>query len=418
MGNGVFAMTEIAVLSARKVRLKRLAEQGDRRAQAALDLAAEPNRFLPTVQFGITLIGVMAGAFGGATLAEEIAKLMRQFTVLAPYARGIGFGCVVVLITYCSLVIGELVPKRIALINPERIAWLMAGPMNRLAALARPAVYLLGLSTNLILRLLHVREQAGDKVSEDEVKGLLEEGRRAGVFHQDEPLMVERVMGLDRLHVRDLMTPRAKIIWININDSHERVWHKIVVSGHTTFPVYEGSRDNVVGVITVKAIYANLAAGVAVNIRDLMTQPLFAPTSQGALTLLNQFRRSGKHIAITTDEFGGVAGLITLHNIMEAVLGDFPSQSDRLKPTARQRDDGSWLVDAMIEVQEFERLVTNFKLDAPAVRDYRTLGGYVLKHLGRVPAEGDYFEEQGFRVEIVDMDNQRVDKVLLMPLKR
>jgi putative hemolysin len=174
----------------------------------------------------------------------------------------------------------------------------------------------------------------------------------------------------------------------------------------------------VVGVITVKAIYANLAAGVAVNIRDLMTQPLFAPTSQGALTLLNQFRRSGKHIAITTDEFGGVAGLITLHNIMEAVLGDFPSQSDRLKPTARQRDDGSWLVDAMIEVQEFERLVTNFKLDAPAVRDYRTLGGYVLKHLGRVPAEGDYFEEQGFRVEIVDMDNQRVDKVLLMPLKR
>jgi putative hemolysin len=237
MANGVFAMTKLAVVSARKPRLKRLADGGDARARVALELAESPNRFLSTVQVGITLVGVLAGAFGGATLAEEIALALQRFSRLAPYAEPIGVGVVVLLITYGSLVVGELVPRRIALTTPEGIARVMAGPVNRLARLAAPAVALLGRSTDLVLRLLHLRDRQEQRVTEEELKGLLEERVRAGVFHQPEPRMVAGALELDRLSVRELMTPRAKVIWINVGDSHEAIWHKIVVSGHTVFPV-------------------------------------------------------------------------------------------------------------------------------------------------------------------------------------
>jgi putative hemolysin len=418
MVNGVLAMTEMAVVSARKARLRRMAGQGDTRARAALDLAESPTRFFSTVQVGITLVGVLAGAFGGATIAEQIAAALAPAGVPARYAEGIGVGIVVLAITYLSLIFGELVPKRVALASPERIARVMAGPMNRLAALTSPVVKLLGVSTDLVLRLIRLRESKEAPVSEDEVKLLMQEGLRAGIFHQAEPRMVESVMALDRLTVRELMTPRVKIIWINVNDPHQAIWHKIVVSGHTTFPVYEDNRDNVIGVVTVKAIYANLAAGVPVNIRDLMTPPLIVAASQTAISLLECFRKAGKYFALTLDEFGGVAGLVTLHDVMEAALGDFPSPEERLKPAAQRRDDGSWLVDAMLEADHFERLVPEFKLDPPAERDYTTFGGYVFKRLGRIPNEGDSFESQGFRVEIIDMDRQRVDKVLLIPLNK
>lgn len=418
MVNGVLAMTEMAVVSARKARLRRMAGQGDTRAHAALELAESPTRFFSTVQVGITLVGVLAGAFGGATIAEQIAAALVPAGVPARYAEGIGVGIVVLGITYLSLILGELVPKRIALAHPERIARVMAGPMNRLAALTSPAVKLLGVSTDLVLRILRLPENKEAPVSEDEVKLIMQEGLRAGVFHQAEPRLVESVMALDRLTVRELMTPRVKIIWINVNDPHEAIWHKIVVSGHTTFPVYEDNRDNVVGVVTVKAIYANLAAGIPVNIRDLMTPPLIVAASQTAISLLDCFRKAGKYFALTLDEFGGVAGLVTLHDVMEAALGDFPSPEERVKPTAQRRDDGSWLVDAMLEADHFERLVPQFALDPPGQRDYTTFGGYVVQRLGRIPKEGDAFESQGFRVEVIDMDRQRVDKVLLIPLHK
>ncbi len=418
MVNGVLAMTEMAVVSARKARLRQMADQGDPRARAALDLAESPAHFFSTVQVGITLVGVLAGAFGGATIAEQIAAALAPAGVPAQYAEGIGIGIVVLAITYLSLVIGELAPKRIALANPERIARVMAGPMNRLAVLTSPVVKLLTVSTDLVLRLIRLRENKEPPVSEDEVKLLMQEGLRAGIFHQAEPPMVESVMALDRLTVRELMTPRVKIIWINVNDPHQAIWHKIVVSRHTTFPVYEGNRDNVVGVVTVKTIYANLAAGVPVNIRDLMTPTLIVTSSQTVLSLLERFRKARKYFALTLDESGGVTGLVTLHDVMEAVLGDFPSSEERLKPTAQRRDDGSWLVDAMLGADEFERLVPEFKLDPPAERNYTTFGGYLVKRLGHIPNESDSFESQDFRVEIIDMDRQRVDKVLLIPLNK
>ena len=415
--NGVFSMAEIAVVSARKSRLRRMAESGDIRALRALDLAESPNRFLATVQVGITLVGVLAAAFSGATLSAKLAEPLREIGWLAPYAEKVSFGAVVVLLTYFTLVIGELAPKRLGLSNPEGIARALAGFMSKLAALASPLVTLLSVSTEGLLRMFRLRPVQEVAVTEDEVKVMVREGMRAGVFLPHEPAMVEGVLALDRIPVRDLMTPRAKIIWINIQDSHEAIWHKIVVSGHTTFPVYEGNRDRVVGVISVKSIYANLAAGTAVKVKDLMTPALVVPASQSASTLLEKFKLTSKHVALVADEFGGIGGLVSLHDIMEAIIGELPSPDERSRPRATRRDDGSWLVDGMLDVEEFERRLPDFKLHPAKERDYQTFAGFIVKQLGYVPHEGESFQAHGYLVEVIDMDGHRVDKVLLMPLK-
>ncbi len=415
--NGLFAMTEIAVVSARKVRLRRLAEAGDVRARLALELAESPNRFLSTVQIGITLVGILMGAFGGVTIAEQIAKALQSVPWLAPYAEGIGLTMVVITLTLFSLVLGELVPKRLGLGNPEGIAIAMARPMHRLAILAGPAVRFLSGATEILLRLIGFRPANDTTGTEEEIKLLVQEGMRAGVFQKAESEMVESVLLLDTLPVRDLMTPRPKIIWLNKQDPHETIWHKIVVSQHTNFPVYEGNRDNVVGIVSMKAIYANVAANSPARIADLMTKPLVVPATQTAIQLLEIFKQSGKHIALVTDEFGGIVGLVTLHDVMEAIVGDFPSLEERLKPAAKRRDDGSWLIDGMMEIEQVERVLPGLTFGDEESKDYQTLAGFAVKHLGRVPKEGETFETQGYVFEILDMDRHRVDKVLVMPAK-
>lgn len=417
LANGVFAMAEIAIVSARKNRLRSLAEAGDSNARRALELAESPNTFLATVQIGITLVGVLAAAFSGAALADKLTVPLAAIPGLAPYAEQAAFGIVVILLTYCTLVIGELVPKRIGLGNPEGVASALAGPMHLLSRLGAPLVSLLGTSTDALLALFRIKPEPEVKVTEDDVRLLVREGMRVGVFHSHEPAMVESVMAFDRRPVRDIMTPRAKIIWINAADSHETIWHRIVVSAHSTFPVYEGRRDNVLGLVTVKAVYANLAAGIPVNVRDLVTPALFVPETQTVSNLLEKFRTSGRHIALATDEFGTVTGLISLHNLMEAIVGDIPSPEDRLKPKAVRRPDGSWLVDGLLGTEAFAATVADFPLPPPAQRDYQTFGGFVVKHLGHVPAEGESFHAHGYLVEVIDMDGLRVDKVLLLPLK-
>jgi putative hemolysin len=417
LANGVFSMAEIAIVSSRKSRLRALAEDGDERARRALELAESPNTFLATVQIGITLVGVLAAAFSGAAMADKLTVVLGEIDWLAVYADKVAFGLVVLGLTYFTLVIGELVPKRIGLGNPEGIARLLAGPMHRLARLGAPLVSLLGRSTDALLSLLHIKPATEAPVSEEDVRLLVREGSRAGIFHSHEPAMVESVMSFDRRPVRDVMTPRAKIIWINAADSHETIWHRIVVSAHTTFPVYEGKRDNVLGLVTVKSIYANLAAGVPINVRDLVTPALFVPESQTVSNLIEQFRTSGLHIALTTDEFGTVTGLVTLHNLMEAIVGDIPSPQDRLKPKAVRRADGSWLVDGLLGIEAFAAAVTDFPLHPPAQRDYQTFAGFITRQLGRVPSEGETFRHHGYLVEIIDLDSLRVDKVVLIPLK-
>lgn len=415
LANGVFAMAEIAIVSAKRAKLKLWAEAGDKKAKRALALAESPNRFLATVQVGITLVGIIAGAYGGATLSEKLAVPLRSLPLVAPYAQPVAFAVVVVAITYLSLIIGELVPKRLGLSNPERISSFLAGPMSALSTAAKPLVSLLSFSTDAMLRLFGFKQLPEAAMSEDELRLLAREGLRVGVLKPSETEMLESVLGLDNLRVRDLMTPRAKIIWVQEDEPHERIWHKIVVSGHTTFPVYSTTRERAIGVISIKSIYANMAAGAPVRVRDLMTEPLAVPASQNALSLLETFKKSGKHHAIVVDEFGSVTGLVTLHDMMEAIVGEFPSLEKRLRPDAKQREDGSWLIDAMIPIEEFEKKVVGFPLDPEQGRDYETFGGFILNKVGHLPKEGDTFECGAFTVEIIDMDSHRVDKVLLLP---
>lgn len=417
VANGIFSMAEIAIVSARKAKLRQLADAGDTRARLALQLAESPNTFLATVQVGITLVGVVAATFSGASLSAPLAGMIREISWLAPHADKAAFVLVVLVLTYFTLVIGELVPKRIGLGNPEGVARVLAGPMHRLSLIGTPLVSLLGRSTDALLALFRIKPEPEIKVTEDEVRLLVREGMRVGVLHPQEPAMIEGVMSFDRLPVRDLMTPRAKIIWINVTDTHETIWHRIVVSAHSTVPVYEGTRDNVLGFVTIKAIYANLAAGTAVNVRDLTTPALIVPGSQPATTLLETFKKSGKHVALVTDEFGGISGLVSLHDIMETIVGEMPTQGDRHQPKAVRRDDGSWLVDGMFDAGDFERTVTDFPLHPAHERDYQTFAGFVVKRFGHMPGEGESFHHAGYLVEVIDLDGHRVDKVALIPLK-
>lgn len=418
LANGVFAMAEISLVSARRARLRHLAEAGDTSAAAALELAESPNRFLATVQIGITLVGIVAGAFGGASIAPNLAEPLAKLPWLSPsWADKIAFALVVIPITYLSLIVGELIPKRLGMANAEGYARLLAKPMRFLSRIASPAVAFLGASTDGLMKLLGLKMQAEAAVSDEEVKAMMREGLRAGTFVPMESTMVENILDLDDLTAQELMTPKAKIIWIQESEPHDLIWHKIVVSGHSNFPVYGETRDHVVGMLSVKSIYANLAAGVPATVKDLMTPPLLVPATTPASQMLDIFKSSGKHVALLVDEFGHVVGLVTIHDLLEAIVGDMPSMEDRLKPSALKREDGSWLIDASLHCDDFEEHVTDYKLPLPDDREYQTIAGYVMQRLGHVPAEGEFFEEQGYRVEIIDMDGHRVDKILMIPLK-
>ena len=413
LANGVFAMAEIAVVSSRKARLKALAAGGSPKAQAALALAQEPTRFLSTVQIGITLVGIMAGAFGGATLSEKLAVWLTQFSAVAPYSKILAMLIVVGAITYFSLIIGELAPKRIALTNPEARAMLVAKPMTVLSKIASPLVWFLTVSTNVLLKAFGLGKEVEAPPSEEEISHLIEQGMTAGVFHKAERAMVEGVLRLDELPVTDIMTRRTKIVWLNVTDSDEVNWRKIVASGHSHFPVYEGTRDRVIGMVSVKSLWANAAIGMANEIRHHLVEPLFVPSSITAVQLLETFKKTGKHLALVTDEFGSIQGLVSLIDVMEAIVGDLPQPGDRRLPDAIQREDGSWLVDGTMELQDFKRRLAVGSLPREESESFETLGGFMVDRFGRIPAPGEYFVWNGWRFEIVDMDRHRVDKVLL-----
>lgn len=412
LANGAFAMTEMALVSARKVRLRQMAERGDERARVALELASSPNRFLSTVQLGITLIGVLAGAFSGATLAGEIARRVARLPALASYADAIGIGAVVMAITFLSVLIGELVPKRVALANPEKIARLIARPMQLLARIASPAVRLMSAATEGVLRLLGFKQPETPPVTEEEINLLVREGVRAGVFDRHEPQMVAGVLALDQLPVHRIMTPRRKMVMLHQDDPHEIVWHKIVVCSHSNFPVYDRARGQIVGIVSVKSIYANLAAGVPVRLTDLMTRPQIFPAKRTVGQLLDEFKKTGQHIALVADDAGEIVGLVTLIDVMEAIVGDIPSLEERLKPVIRPRADGTWLVDAFIEMGRLEKTLPGF---IGGVSGATTLADFMANRLPQTPKEGDVIEAGGYRFEVIDLDRERVDKLLVMP---
>lgn len=419
LANGLFAMSEMAIVSARKTRLQHLANQGDLRAKAALELANAPNRFLSTVQIGITLVGILAGAYGGATLSQTIAEQLSRIPAIAPYSGAIGLISVVLLITYLSLVVGELVPKRLALNAPEKIATNIAMPMQFLSVVVSPVVHLLSSSTELGLKLFGVGpSSAGPLVTEDEIKVLLEQGREAGMFEAAEQDMVERVFRLDDQPISALMTPRPDIVWLNLHSSADENRQKITQSSHTRFPICQGTLDNVLGVVHVTDLLARSLSGEALDLTAALRQPLFVPETTRALRILEMFKQSNTHIAFAVDEYGVIQGVVTLNDILEAIIGDLPSLDQSEEASAVQREDGSWLLDGMLSIEKVKELFGIAKLPGEEMGNYQTLGGFVITHLGRIPAAADYFEWGSFRFEVMDMDGNRVDKMLVIPLPK
>lgn len=413
LANGIFSMSEFAIVSARKIRLQQQAAAGDTNARIALELAEEPTSFLSTVQIGITVIGILAGAFGGATLAGLLASFFEGYPITAPYSGTLGIGIVVLVITYLTLVIGELVPKRLALANAEQIASLVARPMRLLSIVASPVVRLLSLSTEAVLLLFGARKPAGPEVTEEDVRILIEQGTRAGVFEEAEQDMVDRVFRLADRRVSSLITPRPEVVGLDIDDPEEENWTKMIESGHSNFPVYRENLDTVIGIVSVRDLWARTARGEMPGLKQTLEEPLFVPESIPALRVLEQFKISGTQIALVTDEYGSFQGLITLHDILEAIVGEIPSAEQPVELAAVQRPDGSWLLDGMLPVEEFRDIFDIGLLPGEERGYYQTIGGFVMTYLERTPVTGDAFEWHDLRFEVMDMDGYRVDKVLV-----
>lgn len=411
--NGLFAMSETALVSARKAGLRQRADTGDSGARSALELANSPNRFLSTVQIGISLIGVLSGAVGGAALADPLADaLSNTVPGVAPYAGPVTFAVVVGTITYLTLILGELVPKRLALNGPEAVASRVAAPMRLLSTLGSPVVWFLGISTEAVLRLLRVRPSKEPPVSEREVEILLEVGARAGVFEDEERDLARRALRLDDRPVRALMTPRPGIAWLDADDPPEEHRRLITESRHSYYPVARGRLDRLVGVAAIKdALAREIRTGEPADLVGSLRNPPLLPEGAPATEALAAFKRSGMPLALVVDERGDIEGLVTPADVLEALVGDLegPGQASIVR-----RGDGSWLVDGLLDAEELEERIGGVRRPAGEQEaDYQTVGGMVLAHLGRVPAAGDRFEREGFSFEVVDMDGNRVDKVLV-----
>lgn len=411
--SGFFAMSEIALISARKTRLQEWAKQGNRRAQTAFELAATPTRFLATVQIFITLVGILAGAYGGVTIAEKLAAHFARVPALARIAHPLAVVLVVLLITYFTLTLGELVPKRLALARAEGIATRVAGPMRALAVLAAPAVWLLSVSTEGVLRLWGLRPSAEPPVTEEEIKILLQQGEEAGVFEEAELEMVERVLRLDRRRVSAVMTPRPDIVWLDAEDPPEEIRRQILASAYSRFPVSRGSLDAVLGILQAKDFLAWCGDDQGGDLQSLLRRAVFVPETMPVLQVMETFRQEGTHLALVVDEYGSTQGLVTINDVLEAIVGEVASAEEAEEPEAVQRPDGSWLLDGMLSVDELKDLFDLPTLPGEERGHYQTLGGFVMTQMGRIPRASDAFEWGGLRFEVVDMDGHRVDKVLV-----
>ncbi len=411
--NGIFSMSEMALVSSRKIRLQQKAEDGDKAAKTALDLAEAPNRFLSTVQIGITLVGVLTGALGGATLAERLAVVLAEYDWLAPYADAIALAIVVILTTYFTLVIGELIPKRMALNNPEKVAMAVARPMRFLSKITSPIVNLLSASTDLGLRLLGIKPQAEPPVTEEEIKILMEQGTQTGVFESAEQDMIESVFRLSDRYIDGIMTPRTEIEWIDLDEPLEKIQNDMLNSRHSRFPAASGNLDNVQGILRAKDFFKSQFIGEPFAVQDLLDKPLFVPDSMSAMKVLEMIREAGVHEALVLDEYGGLLGMVTLYDVLKAIVGDIPGPGDSTEPEAVQRDDGSWLLDGLLDIVELKDILGVDDLPDEDRIGYQTLGGFVMSQLGVIPTSGANFEWNGARFEILDMDGRRVDKVMV-----
>lgn len=415
--NGFFAMCELAIFSSRKARLKADSSKGNKRAQTALKLIESPNVLLATVQIGITLVGIIAGVFGGASLADDLAEKLEQSKILAPYSKVLSFGLVVVCITYLSLVFGEIIPKRLALAYPERIAKLVAPIIWLVSIIARPGVRLLEYSTEILLAPFNIPKNSGD-ISEEDIHSVMSQGTEAGLIEEGERAIIHRVFRLGDRPVIALMTPRTKVVSLELDAPFEIIINKALESQFSWFPVIGESQDDVLGIVSVHDLLElrNKRATTGHAIKEYLTTPLKVPESISALRLLERFRKNRAHFAVVVDEYGSVTGIVTVHDIVESLVGEIGDSSDDL-PEIYRRPDGSYLVDARADIEEiWERLGFLDKTPFNA-GEFHSLGGFIMLSLGHIPKTGEAFTSYGFNFEVVDMDGHRIDKVLITPIR-
>jgi putative hemolysin len=408
--NALFVLSEMSVASSRKARLQQRINEGDKRANTVLELIENPNLFLATVQIGITLVAVFVGAVGGARLAQPLSRLLASVPALAPYADSLALGIVVIAITFLSIVLGELVPKRIALHNPERIAAILAGPMIFISRIFRPFVWILGRITDFLLKLLGIEPGSEPPVTEEEIQLLIDQGTQAGVFEESEHDMVEGVFSLADQRVYSLITPRPDIVWLDVDDSIEEIRQKLAKSEFSRFPVRQGSLDTIVGIVRARDLLVQSLNNEPIVLKNLLKPAFFVPETMFASRALEVLKEKGTDMLLVIDEFGALQGLLTINDILEEIVGEMEIE----EPQATQRQDGSWLLDGMLEVDELKEI---FNLPVlPHEDEYETLSGFVMVSLGRVPQPTDRFEWHGLRFEVMDMDGRRVDKVLVTTL--
>ena len=408
--NAIFVLSEMSVAASRKARLQQRINDGDKRADTVLHLIENPNLFLATVQIGITLVGVFVGAVGGARLATPLSSALATVPALTQYADSLALAIVVISITFVSIVLGELVPKRVALHSPERIAAILAGPMIFVSKLFKPFVWVLGKITDFVLKLLGIEPGTEPPVTEEEIQLLIDQGTQAGVFEEAEQDMVEGVFSLADQRVYSLMTPRPDIVWLDVADSVEEIRQKLEESNFSRFPVRQGSLDAIVGIVKARDLLVQSLNNEPIILKNLLKPAFFVPETMFASRALEVLKEKGTDMLLVIDEFGALQGLLTITDILEEIVGEMEIE----EPQATQRQDGSWLLDGMLEVDEFKEI---FNLPVlPHEDEYETLSGFVMVSLGRVPQPTDRFEWHDLKFEVMDMDGRRVDKVLVTTL--
>lgn len=411
--NALFAMAEFAIISSKSTRLKKLIEEGNSGAEAALKLSEDSTKFLSTIQIGITLIGILTGAIGGLAASGPLARYLTQFPQIAPYSSGIAVLISVAIITYFMLIFGELIPKKIALNNTEKIAAGIARPMQFFALIATPFTFIISASTDIILRIFGLDREKNKAITEEEIIDLIEEGTDNGAIEKSEQEMVENIFDLDDLRLGSLMIPRPDIIAINIDDSKEEIRKVITENPRSIFPVYRGNLDNLLGIIQVKDLWTHSCDLTLDSISGILKKPIFVPSSLTASELLEEFKRNKGHFALVSDEYGGIAGLVTLHDILEAIVGDIHCDDEPEDVQAVQREDGSWLIDGNMLIGDFKE---HFGIDGMPQENqgqYHTIAGFIMMQLQKIPKEGDSFNWNGYRFEVTNMDVHRIDKVLV-----
>lgn len=415
--NGVFAKYEIAMVSARKTRLQQRSDDGNRGAADALELLKDPNQqYLSTIQIMITMIDTLAGGIGGAMLANPLAEVLQKVSWLAPAADTVALIFVVVVITYFSIVLGELIPKRIAVSKPEDVVCQLSPAIRKLTRLMRPLTRLLSTSTNLGIKLLRIDTQAEPSITEDEIKVFIEQGRDIGLIEQTESDMFSGIFRLGDRRVDVLMTPRTDLEWIDIEDDQHTIISELMHSEYSRIPVGRGSLDDVLGMVNVKELIGIDLHSPNFHLTDFIREPMFVPENMQALKVFEQFRATGTHQALVIDEYGGVQGMVTLYDVLEAIVGEIPLDAEDQEQEVVQRADGSYLLDGMLPIDEIKELLDFDELPDEGRAGYQTLSGFVMNQLGSIPRVGQTFTWDTYRFEVVDMDGRRVDKVLVTRL--